>query len=294
VPDGSITGTKIANTTITSANVANGAIGSAQIANGAITTTQLASNAVTAANIAPGTITATQLAKPPQSGSINSSSLVIDFDRANFSVTFSPAFNSTPNVSLSVETASTDLAGNAVVSLNSKSTTGFSASFNAHTKTQATPETAGNVGQFVSMAIVNGDPAMSYYDTTNNRLRYVRATDVNGAVWGSPVPASSSRGLYTSLAVVNGNPAISFQDNNGRLGYVRATDVNGAAWSAAIEPDSASLSSVGTSLLVVNGNPAISYNANGPLKFLRATDVNGAAWPPRSHWMVPLAAVLTH
>src|SRR5205807_9289695 len=116
-----------------------------------------------------------------------------------------------------------------------------------------------------SLSIVNGNPAMGYYDSTNNRLRFVRATDANGATWGSPINTTTSRGLYASLAVVNGNPAMSFQDNNGRLGYVRATDVNGAAWSAFIEPDSGLLSSVGTSLLVVNGNPAISYNANGPL-----------------------------
>lgn len=45
VPDGSITGTKIASSTITSANIVNGAIGGAQIASGAVGAAQMAAGA---------------------------------------------------------------------------------------------------------------------------------------------------------------------------------------------------------------------------------------------------------
>lgn len=46
---------------------------------------------------------------------------------------------------------------------------------------------AGNVGQFTSQAIVNGNPAISYYDVTNGDLKYVRASDASGTSWGTPV-----------------------------------------------------------------------------------------------------------
>ncbi len=139
------------------------------------------------------------------------------------------------------------------------------------------------VGEFSSLAIVNGNPAVSYYDSTNSDLKYVRANDVNGATWAAPVIADSAGavGFYTSLKVVNGNPAISYYDNtNLDLKFVRATDANGSGWSA---PQTvASTGSVGayTSLVIVNGVPAISYYdaTNGDLKYVRSGDANGTGW----------------
>jgi len=72
--------------------------------------------------------------------------------------------------------------------------------------------TTTNVGQYNSLQIVNGNPALSYYDVTNRDLKYVRATDGIGSTWGTPVTVYSTGnvGQYTSLQIVNGNPAISF------------------------------------------------------------------------------------
>ena len=35
------------------------------------------------------------------------------------------------------------------------------------------------------MAVVNGNPAISYYDNTNSDLKYVRASDTSGTSWGT-------------------------------------------------------------------------------------------------------------
>ena len=142
---------------------------------------------------------------------------------------------------------------------------------------------AADVGQYASLAVVNGNPAISYYDLTNTDVRYVRSSDVNGAAWGAPVAFASpnSLGMYGSLAVVNGNPAISYYDNtNGDLAYMRSTDVNGAAWSAPIAVESANNVGQYTSLAIINGNPAISYYdvTNQDLRYIRAADASGATW----------------
>ncbi len=132
--------------------------------------------------------------------------------------------------------------------------------------------------------MVNGNPAISYFDATNGDLKYVRATDADGTAWDTPLTLDSTGivGEYTSLTVVNGNPAISYFDNaNSNVRYVRATNADGTTWGTPIAID-VSASSVGqhTSLAMVNGNPAISYydNSNGNLKYVRAIDADGTTW----------------
>ncbi len=138
-------------------------------------------------------------------------------------------------------------------------------------------------GQFTSQAIVNGNPAISYYDALNGDLMYVRALDINGNSWGTPVPVdtTNSVGSYNSLFVVNGNPAISyFDETNGDLWYVRASDTNGATWGTPVAVDTVNYVGLFTSLRVINGNPAISYydSSNGDLLYVRASDADGTTW----------------
>lgn len=142
----------------------------------------------------------------------------------------------------------------------------------------------GDVGQYASMAIVNGFPAISYYDAAGD-LKYVRALDDTGIAWGTPKTVDSAGivGQYTSLAVVGGNPAISYHDvSNDNLKYIQANDANGDSWPASSTTVDSSFG-VGqyTSLAVVNENPAISYHDGilGDLKYVRASDANGSAWP---------------
>jgi Carboxypeptidase regulatory-like domain len=141
----------------------------------------------------------------------------------------------------------------------------------------------GQVGQYTSQAIINGNPAISYYDVAEQNLRYVRALDASGATWAPPVTLDSTGtvGQYTSLAIVGGNPAISYYDNStGDLKYVRANDANGTTWGAPVTLDSTGTVGQYTSLAIVGGNPAISYydNSTGDLKYIRANDANGTSW----------------
>ncbi len=93
------------------------------------------------------------------------------------------------------------------------------------------------VGEEASAAIVNGYPAVAYYDTTNQDLKYVRALDTRGATWGAPVTIASrgNVGRNPSLQIINGNPAIAYHDQTaGMLMFVRATDAQGVIWGTPI------------------------------------------------------------
>jgi LPXTG-site transpeptidase (sortase) family protein len=149
--------------------------------------------------------------------------------------------------------------------------------------TPVTADNVGSVGQYISLAVINGNPAMSYFDETNQDLKYVRATDASGTSWGTPLTLDSAGvvGQNTFLSVVNGNSAISYLDyNNGDLKYVRATDADGTAWGTPLTVDAAGWVGPYACLVVVNGNPAISYLdvTNQDVKYVRATDASGSAW----------------
>ncbi|MES2595893.1 MAG: autotransporter-associated beta strand repeat-containing protein [Verrucomicrobiota bacterium] len=94
-----------------------------------------------------------------------------------------------------------------------------------------------NVGEEASAAIVSGYPSVAYYDATNQDLKYVRALDPRGSVWGTPVTVAfrGNVGRNPSLQIINGNPAITYHDATaGMLMYVRSTDAQGVVWGTPI------------------------------------------------------------
>ncbi len=140
-----------------------------------------------------------------------------------------------------------------------------------------------DVGEGPTLKMVNGKPAISYYDETNGDLKYVQANDTYGSSWGAPVIVDSAGtiGAYASLEIVNGNPAISYWDFTNRdLKFVRASDADGATWDLPQTIDSDGLVGEHTSLEVISGNPAISYfdSTNGALKYVRAANADGTTW----------------
>jgi PKD repeat protein len=149
-------------------------------------------------------------------------------------------------------------------------------------------DSTGDVGEYTSLAVVDGCPAISYHDGTHQYLKYARATTSTGdsaSDWTQIVTVDSDGmvGAYTSLAVVDGCPAISYLDGtNGDLKYARATTSTGESashWTQIVTVDSADSVGYYTSLAVVDGCPAISYRdaTNHALKYARATTSAGGS-----------------
>jgi len=154
-----------------------------------------------------------------------------------------------------------------------------------------TIDSTGYVGMYTSITIVNGNPAICYYDETNGDLKYVRASNTAGTSWNAPVTVDSTGdvGKHTSITIVNGNPAICYYDKtNGDLKYIRASNTAGTAWNAPVTVDSTGDVGEHTSITIVNGNPAICYKGFtksdfsnmgfSDLKYVRASNANGTIW----------------
>lgn len=149
------------------------------------------------------------------------------------------------------------------------------------------------MGEYSSLLVVDGNPAISYYDYDDADLKYVRSTTSTGnsaSDWTGIVTVDDSFrcGYDNSLAIVAGNPAISYRyyDSGGSTGndlkYARSTTSTGASasdWSQIVTVDGVGNVGSHTSLVVVNGNPAIAYYdiANQDLKYARSTTTTGAS-----------------
>ncbi|MCL4789715.1 MAG: hypothetical protein KJ070_23535 [Verrucomicrobia bacterium] len=158
------------------------------------------------------------------------------------------------------------------------------------------PTTVANhadVGRYCSLAYINGQPAISFFNATSNNLEYVR---YSGFGWGAPVivEGTGGAGRHSSLMVVNDRPAIAcfrspIVGAPGALVYYRASDVNGSTWSSRITVEanigdlnegSSVTNGPVISLAMVAGSPAIAYYdaEENVMKYVRAATTNGATW----------------
>jgi PKD repeat protein len=132
-----------------------------------------------------------------------------------------------------------------------------------------------------ALAVVDGNPAVSYFHYDDRQIRYIRATDAQGGVWGAPLAVDPGREQRecTSLEVVNGNPAIACVTYVGtalQACFVRALDSTGAQWGA---PQLVGVGRGNIDLAVVNGAPALVYDSYyGSIVYQRATDADGLGW----------------
>ncbi|MCY7423259.1 MAG: T9SS type A sorting domain-containing protein [Chitinophagaceae bacterium] len=105
---------------------------------------------------------------------------------------------------------------------------------NGWTKPVVIVKSGGVVGLYNSLHMVDGKPAISYYDQTNQDLKFIQASDVDGASWpptAITIDAIGDVGKATSLQIVNHVPAIAYYDaTNFTLKYVSANDASGAGW----------------------------------------------------------------
>lgn len=204
-------------------------------------------------------------------------------------ISFGAPFSEPPVIAVSPMTNDTNVIAGTHFSVQNVTTTGFELQvYQSAPAVTLTLDDYFNVGSYSSHVIVNGNPAVSYYDDTEEDLKYVRALDIDGSRWGSPMMVDGAEGvneinelgLYPVMKIINGNPAIIYKQSccDHELRYVRALDVNGDVWGTPIVVINEYSSGYKPALHVVNGNPAISYEEGGVLYFVRALDVDGSSW----------------
>lgn len=190
-------------------------------------------------------------------------------------------------VSLSNLSAGT---GNPMLAFNTNVTTAIRLKRASHADGDAwadpTSTIASRATMEMSLAVVGGFPAVSFYDPINYDLVYVRATDAGGTAWGTPVTldngaSSDSRGRYSTLLVVDGRPAVAYYNTaSGELMYIRANDASGTEWPAPQVVDTDGNNGRFASMFIVDGKPAIAYQnwTNNNLRYVRANDAAGSSW----------------
>jgi hypothetical protein len=136
------------------------------------------------------------------------------------------------------------------------------------------------------LAVVNGRPAVAYFDDTADDLKYVRANDSLGTTWGPPVTVASAGivGEWAQMVVANGRPLIAcYNRTDGRLDVFRANDADGATWGAAIPVDGISPADDAgrfVSLVLLTNTPAIAYQhvTSNALHYVKALNLDGTSW----------------
>jgi hypothetical protein len=122
-------------------------------------------------------------------------------------------------------------------------------------------------GTHTSLAVVNGFPAIAYYDFGPQTLNYVVSTVANGlSGWTQHVVvgADSPEGEFCELLVIDGKPSIAYYNaNKTALLYVRASTVDGLGggsdWQDLVTVDNDGDTGQHCSLGIFDGRPVITY-----------------------------------
>lgn len=152
---------------------------------------------------------------------------------------------------------------------------------------------ASSVGEWPSLAVVAGNPAIAYVSATDLGIRYARSTTANGlneTDWSggthTNVATFTAGATHPSLMVINNNPAVAFQDlDSFFLRYSRSNGPTGGAgsWTTQVTVDNGASTGAFASLGVINLNVAIAYydETNHVPRYVRATTRSGgnaSAW----------------
>ncbi|MEM7797947.1 MAG: hypothetical protein AAF633_02050 [Chloroflexota bacterium] len=146
----------------------------------------------------------------------------------------------------------------------------------------SSPITADNsspfTGYYADMQIVDGAPAVTYFNWSTKSLMFVRAQDSNGTSWGTPQILDTTINYPIAMEIVNGQPAVSYRNtalNEAR--YLRATAADGSSWGSPV-----TLGILGQTtnldLELVNNIPTVVYREGLNTYFQQANDLNGSSW----------------
>ncbi len=127
-----------------------------------------------------------------------------------------------------------------------------------------------HVGESVDLAIVDGQPAVTWLDVDSEKVKYMRADSSTGTAvgdWTTQITllAATGVGNCLSMAVLSGRPALAIADsqNIGFIRYTWASDALGSSWP--VPKPAVSIFDGGAngpfSLADVGGLPAISYHS---------------------------------
>ncbi len=162
-----------------------------------------------------------------------------------------------------------------------------------------TPDTTGNTGRFPELRIVQGNPTITYWNSTDNKLMQIRSLDNRGDLIIDWLPATvihdaaANENIFFlgTYDVLGGNPAVAyyFYDNPADyLRFRRSSDNlgdNGTDWTNFfdLETNNGSGSWQTYGFATMSGNPAMIYRSdpdNG-LFFRTAQNAGGTAWNAR-------------
>ena len=273
---GAVTTTQLASGAVQGLNIASGAVGSTQLAAGAVTNTQLAAGSVQAANIAPGAINFSALAKAPQAGVVNSIGIDLQFGQGEFTVTFPQPYTSTPVVTVSLNSADSDI-NSSSVSIQSISSTGFSG------RVQTSPLVIANLADepgITSDRFAYADQFLIYGTTDALHAKYAPNLLVDGSNQTDAIDSGSSF-AYPSAASMGVEAAVAYYDEyNKDLKFVRSSAL-ASGWNTPIILDSTGDVGRYAAVQIVDGNPAVAYYdwTNSQLKYIRSSN-EGYDWNP--------------
>jgi hypothetical protein len=248
------------------------------ITTGTINNARLSSSVTLLGNtIEPG-----ELSKPYQSGRYSSTSKAqMPIGRVPVTLPFSPAFASTPMVTLGLQVTDTQTDTSYRAVLNNVSTTGFTAAV-------YTPVPEGKYAGYSPIGSgFDVSPLGSNLTAVAYLQGYANVTNIYHQVYSNGTLVSYTTALtngfpsfpFSSLEVAGRTAICYFDDAAQRMRFRRATDLLGTNWAAPVNILSTT-NKVMSELVIVNGRPAVAFVENGTalLKFVRANDALGTSW----------------
>ncbi len=155
---------------------------------------------------------------------------------------------------------------------------------------------AAAVGAWCSLAVVNNNPAIAYYDETNKDLKYVRAADTTGGSWFVPVTVAAHatadlgqgcRLKTFTVTVGSERPVIAWLDaTSGTVRVSVSSNTTGTAWGSQLTPDTTLVGFTDPSSMDMDttpgGLPVVVYYHPGfnQMRLVKSTGILGGGWEP--------------